>query len=121
MSFFSLLLALVLEQVRPLLPHNLMYQWIGQWTAWVARTFDAGIRNQAWVTWGITILTPALLAMLVHWALEWVWSGSLFAFAKMCNLRLDSHTQKEATEVAELIHQKASELFPISWRALVNG
>jgi adenosylcobinamide-phosphate synthase len=78
MSFFSLLLALVLEQVRPLLPHNLIYQWIGQWTAWVARTFDAGIRNQAWVTWGITILTPALLVMLVHWALEWG-LGWLFA------------------------------------------
>ena len=85
MSFFSLLLALVLEQVRPLLPHNLMYQWIGQWTAWVARTFDAGIRNQAWVTWGITILTPALLAMLVHWALEW---GLGWVFAVLWNVGL---------------------------------
>ena len=85
MSFFSLLLALVLEQVRPLLPHNLMYQWIGQWTAWVARTFDAGIRNQAWVTWGITILTPALLAMLVHWTLEW---GLGWVFAVLWNVGL---------------------------------
>ena len=71
MSFFSLLLALVLEQARPLLPQNLIYQWIGRWTAWTARTFDAGVRNQAWVTWGITMLTPALLSMLVHWTLEW--------------------------------------------------
>lgn len=63
----------------------------------------------------------ARAALLLDSCTEWVWSGSLFAFAKMCNLRLDSHTQKEATEVAELIHRKASELFPISWRALVNG
>jgi thymidylate synthase (FAD) len=61
----------------------------------------------------------ARAALLLDSCTEWVWSGSLFAFAKMCNLRLDSHTQKEATEVAEIIHQKASELFPISWKALV--
>ncbi|MFM7007889.1 MAG: CobD/CbiB family protein [Betaproteobacteria bacterium] len=71
MSFFSLLLALILEQARPLLPDNRIYPWIGRWTAWVARTFDAGVRNQAWITWGITVLVPALLTMLVHWALEW--------------------------------------------------
>lgn len=71
MSFFSLLLALVLEQARPLLPHNLIYQWTVRWTTWVARTFDAGVRNQAWVTWGITIVTPAILVMLVHWLIEW--------------------------------------------------
>jgi adenosylcobinamide-phosphate synthase len=70
MSFFSILLALVIEQARPLLPHNLIYQWISQWVGWAARTFDAGLRNQAWVTWGITIMTPALLAMLVHWTLD---------------------------------------------------
>ena len=61
----------------------------------------------------------ARAALLLDSCTEWVWSGSLFAFAKMCNLRLDSHTQKEATEVAELINQKASELFPISWKSLV--
>jgi len=59
-------------------------------------------------------------ALLLDSCTEWVWSGSLFAFAKMCNLRLDSHTQKEATEVAEEINKKASELFPISWKALVS-
>jgi adenosylcobinamide-phosphate synthase len=85
MSFFSILLALVLEQARPLLPHNLIYQWIGNWTAWVARTFDAGVRNQAWVTWGITITTPALMAMLVHWALE---LGLGWLFAVLWNVAL---------------------------------
>jgi adenosylcobinamide-phosphate synthase len=85
MSFFSLLLALVLEQARPLLPHNLIYQWIGHWIAWVARTFDAGIRNHAWVTWGIAILIPALLAMLIHWAFEW---GLGWLFAVLWNVGL---------------------------------
>jgi adenosylcobinamide-phosphate synthase len=35
------------------------------------RTFDAGTRPQAWVTWGITVLLPALLAVLLHWLLDW--------------------------------------------------
>ena len=85
MSFFSILLALVIEQARPLLPHNLIYQWVGHWASWVARTFDAGLRNQAWVTWGITIVTPALLAMLVHWSLEW---GLGWVFAVLWNVAL---------------------------------
>lgn len=61
----------------------------------------------------------ARAALLLDSQTEWVWSGSLFAFAKMCNLRLDSHTQKEATEVAEVISAKAKELYPVSWEALV--
>ena len=32
---------------------------------------------------------------------EWIWSGSLYAFARVCNLRLDSHTQKETQQVAD--------------------
>ena len=59
-------------------------------------------------------------ALLIDSQTEWVWSGSLSAFARMCNLRLDSHAQKEAQEVAAIIHAKAKELFPISWSALVQ-
>lgn len=70
MSFFAILLALVLEQARPLKTHNLVFTTIGRWAAWVARTFDAGTRQQAWITWGITVIGPALLSMLVHWGLE---------------------------------------------------
>ena len=62
----------------------------------------------------------ARAVLLLDTCTEWVWSGSLFAFAKMCNLRLDPHTQQEATEVAALINKKALELFPISWKALVE-
>jgi thymidylate synthase (FAD) len=62
----------------------------------------------------------ARAALLIDTQTEWVWSGSLSAFAKMCNLRLDNHTQKEATEVAEIIDAKARELYPIAWDALVK-
>ena len=49
---------------------------------------------------------------------EWVWSGSLAAFARVCKLRLDPHTQYETRLVAEQIDQHMAQLFPVSWKAL---
>ena len=51
---------------------------------------------------------------------EWIWSGSLYAYARVCNLRLDSHTQRETQQVAKLISNQMKELFPASWGVLVN-
>ena len=49
---------------------------------------------------------------------EWVWSGSLAAFSRVCKLRLDPHTQKETQEVAEKLSENMSILFPVSWKEL---
>tara|TARA_B100001057_G_C22761662_1_gene916016 strand:+ start:122 stop:736 length:615 start_codon:yes stop_codon:yes gene_type:complete len=51
---------------------------------------------------------------------EWYWSGSLYAFAKMCNLRLKEDTQKETQEIAQQISREMFNLFPISWEALYD-
>jgi thymidylate synthase (FAD) len=51
---------------------------------------------------------------------EWYWSGSLDAFASMCNLRLKDDTQYETRLVAQQISEKMTELFPVSWPALMN-
>ena len=51
---------------------------------------------------------------------EWIWSGSLYAFARVCNLRLDRHTQRETQEVAKQINDYMIELFPESWNVLVK-
>ncbi len=50
---------------------------------------------------------------------EWYWSGSLYAFAKMCSLRLKEDTQLETQVIAEMISIEMSMKFPVSWRALV--
>ena len=50
---------------------------------------------------------------------EWYWSGSLDAFADMCNLRLKTDTQYETQLVAQQIDQVMLGLFPVSWEALV--
>jgi len=52
---------------------------------------------------------------------EWYWSGSLDAFADMCNLRCKPDTQAETREVAKQIDHKMIELFPVSWDSLTNS
>ena len=49
---------------------------------------------------------------------EWYWSGTLYAFAKMCGLRLKEDTQAETRIVAEKIEDVMQELYPVSWEAL---
>ena len=50
---------------------------------------------------------------------EWYWSGSLDAFADMCNLRCKEDTQFETSQVAQCVSQGMKDLFPVSWEALV--
>ena len=49
---------------------------------------------------------------------EWWWSGTIYAFANMCNLRCAPDTQLETRLVANQICDKLRELFPVSWLAL---
>ena len=52
---------------------------------------------------------------------EWWWSGSLDAFADMCNLRCKPDTQYETRLVADEISAEVQKLFPVAWKALTNG
>ena len=51
---------------------------------------------------------------------QWYWSGSLYAFARVCNLRLKEDAQTETKEIVENIGHYMSNLFPVSWEYLVN-
>ena len=51
---------------------------------------------------------------------EWYWSGSLDAWADMCRLRCAPDTQLETRVVADQISEKMAELFPVSWKSLLN-
>ncbi len=51
---------------------------------------------------------------------EWYWSGTLYAFARVCNLRCAKDTQEETRNVCELIATRCEDKFPISWKYLYN-
>ena len=49
---------------------------------------------------------------------EWIWSGTVYAFARVCNLRCKPDTQKETQDVANVIDKLADEAFPYCWKYL---
>lgn len=71
MSFISILLALLLEQARPLAQVNPVHNSIRNWVRWVLRNFDAGKPHHGWLAWWIAVVVPGVLVFAVHWLLVW--------------------------------------------------
>jgi adenosylcobinamide-phosphate synthase len=69
MSFFAILFALLIEQVRPLGAHNPIHAGLRVWARWVSRNFDAGKPQHGWVAWSLAVIGPALVALGIHWLL----------------------------------------------------
>jgi adenosylcobinamide-phosphate synthase len=67
MSFFAVLFALLIEQVKPLPRDNPVHHLLRSWVAWTGRHFDAGKPHHAWIVWGIGVVGPSLAV----WALWW--------------------------------------------------
>jgi adenosylcobinamide-phosphate synthase len=69
MSFFAILFALLLEQVRPLARHNPIHGALRSWARWASRNFDAGRPHHGWIAWAVATVGPAIAALAIHWAL----------------------------------------------------
>ena len=52
---------------------------------------------------------------------NWVWTGSLYAYANFYNQRSEGHAQKESQELAEQVNQIMAPLYPVAWPALTQG
>lgn len=66
MSFFAVLFALLIEQLKPLSPRNVFHYLLSGWVRWAGRNFDAGADVHARVVWVITVLAPAALFALAY-------------------------------------------------------
>jgi adenosylcobinamide-phosphate synthase len=80
MSFFAVLFALLIEQLKPLPRDNWVHDTLIAWTGWAGRNFDAGRDRHAIVVWCVTVLAPAIVACLAHWALASITPLAAFAF-----------------------------------------
>jgi adenosylcobinamide-phosphate synthase len=82
MSFFAILFALLIEQVRPLGAHNAIHSGLRVWARWVSSNFDAGKPQHGWVSWLLAVVAPAALTFAIHlllldfvgWPAAMVWS-----------------------------------------------
>ena len=68
-------------------------------------------------------IAPEMARMVLPQSMmtEWYWSGTLMAFARVCNLRCKEDVQLETQMVANQIDELAVDLFPTSWKALRDG
>jgi len=68
MSFFAVLFALLIEQLKPLPRDNWVHDTLISWVGWTGRNFDAGRERHAIVVWCITVLAPSLAAAALYLA-----------------------------------------------------
>ena len=78
MSFFSILFALLIEQVQPLARDNPIHASLRSWARVVSRNFDAGKVHQGWIAWMLAVLLPSLASVGIYWGLHLV--SGLLAF-----------------------------------------
>jgi adenosylcobinamide-phosphate synthase len=123
MSFFAVLLALVLEQLQPLPRRNWVHEVLINWVRWTGRNFDAGRDRHAWVVWGITVLLPAVVAAAVFYACAHV--NVLLAFAwnvlvlyTTLGFRQFSHHFTDIRDALERGDEAAARRLLAEWRHL---
>jgi adenosylcobinamide-phosphate synthase len=80
MSFFAVVFALLIEQLKPLPRDNWVHDALVSWTGWTGRNFDAGRDHHAVVVWCVSVLTPTLAAWLAYLAIVQVSLIGAFAF-----------------------------------------
>ncbi len=61
----------------------------------------------------------SLLPQSMHTA--WYWTGSLYAWGRLCGQRLDPHAQGETQEIARAIDEIIRPRFPVAWPVLIEA
>lgn len=75
MGFLAILIALLIEQARPLSFDNPVHAGLRGWSRTVRRNLDAGDGSHGWVAWLLAVAVPAAIAALAYHAL---WHFSAF-------------------------------------------
>ena len=70
MSFVAILVALLLEQARPVARGSPIHSLLRSWVRWAARSFDVGRPQQAGIAWGVAALLPSVVVFAVYWLLS---------------------------------------------------
>ena len=67
MSFIATLIALLLEQARPLAYGNLVHVGVRAWASYCAHALDAGQPRHGWLVFVCVAVMPAAVTLLIHW------------------------------------------------------
>lgn len=67
-------------------------------------------------------IAPEMARMILpqNMMTEWIWSGSIYAFARVCNLRNKKDAQVETREVSMQITRHLKDHFPMCYKYLIK-
>jgi adenosylcobinamide-phosphate synthase len=123
MSFLAVLLALVIEQLKPLPRDNRAHELLKQWVAWNGRNFDAGRPHHAWVVWTVSVLVPALLVAVAYvairqWSLLLALAFDVLLLYLTLGFRQFSHYFTDIRESLDRGDEEAARRLLAEWRHL---
>lgn len=123
MSFFAVLFALLLEQLKPLPRGNKVHDALTVWMRWTGRNFDAGRPRHAWVVWCITALVPSLLvwgvfAGLAHFSVLLALAWNVAVLYLTLGFRQFSHYFTDIREAVEKGDEFEARRLLSEWRHL---
>jgi len=123
MSFFAVLFALLIEQLKPLPRRNPVHDSLTSWMRWTGRNFDAGRDHHAWVVWGVTTLAPALAAwgiylVFAHLSLPLALAWNVAVLYVTLGFRQFSHHFTDIREALERGDESEARRLLSEWRHL---
>jgi adenosylcobinamide-phosphate synthase len=123
MSFFAVLFALIIEQLKPLPRDNRIHHLLVSWVGWTGRNFDAGQQRHAWVVWGVSVLGPGLLVTLLyglihHWSLLLALLFDVVVLYLSLGFRQFSHYYTDIRDALERGDEIAARQLLAQWRHL---
>lgn len=86
---------------------------------WINQTLEANLNLYNYLINMGTCAEQVRMILPQNTMTEWIWSGSLAAFARVVKLRTDPHSQYETSLVAHGIKYHLDNLFPVSTKALL--
>jgi adenosylcobinamide-phosphate synthase len=84
MGVLAIIVALLLEQWRPLADRKAVHGALSAWSDWLERTFNAGEARHGAVAWVIAALAPVAAAAALHAALYWASPLAALLFNVAC-------------------------------------
>lgn len=101
--------------------NTLLYSWDENYDFWPADVTEFCLDYYNFLLIKGVAPEQARMVLPLNTMTEWIWSGSLMAFARVCKLRLDAHAQAETREIAASIDKLIPAAFTHSWKALLTN
>jgi adenosylcobinamide-phosphate synthase len=123
MSFFAVLFALLIEQLKPLPRDNWVHQTLVAWVRWTGRNFDAGEKHHVRVVWAVSVLVPAfavgaLYLLVQHYSLSLALAFDVLVLYLTLGFRQFSHYFTDIREALDKGDETEARRLLAEWRHL---